>query len=240
MRTPGDEKAHVAGFCLTEGLVDAMDDIAAIAFCDGEDTHVATATLKPARLAQIGHLMDHRGFVSQTGCGICGKTVIDDLCRYAGPLSDGEPIDIERSYQCLVDLAGHQPLRGATRASHATVIYNADFAAIASAEDVGRHNALDKAIGKLFLTGRLGQAAFATLSSRISYEMVQKAVRAKIPILFSMSQPTALAVDLARKLRLTLACKIKKSPGLYVFTHAARLKGLRDHDEKEAPDADIQ
>jgi FdhD protein len=89
---------------------------------------------------------------------------------------------------------------------------------------VGRHNAVDKAIGKLFLKGDLSRAAVMILSSRVSYELVQKAGRGKIPVILSKSRPTSLAVSLALELNLTLACTSKES-GLLVFCGKHRLKG---------------
>ena len=91
-----------------------------------------------------------------------------------------------------------------------------------AAEDVGRHNALDKAIGKALLEETLDSAALAILSSRISYELVQKAARARIPAIFALSRPTALAVDLATQLNMTLATLVDDE-GLYVFCGAHRL-----------------
>ena len=114
-------------------------------------------------------------------------------------------------------------MREKTRASHAAVLYNADFEVLAVAEDVGRHNALDKAIGKVFLERKLDQVALVTLSSRISYELVQKAARARIPLILAISRPTALAVQLAAELNITLATLATDGPGLYVFCAGHRL-----------------
>jgi len=115
-----------------------------------------------------------------------------------------------------------QPLRKRTRATHAAVLYDTTFKCIAAAEDVGRHNALDKAIGKVFLNHRLDEATLLTLSSRISYELVQKAARARIPVIIAASRPTALALDLARNLNITLATQ-SKGEGLYIFCGEHRL-----------------
>jgi len=92
---------------------------------------------------------------------------------------------------------------------------------------VGRHNALDKAIGKVFLDHRLDKASLLILSSRISYELVQKAARARIPVILSFSRPTSLAVELASKLTMTLAC-LAKGSGLYIFCGENRLGGNQD------------
>ena len=89
-------------------------------------------------------------------------------------------------------------------------------------EDVGRHNALDKAVGRLVQQDRLHEAVVATLSSRVSYEMVQKAARAQIPIILAVSRPTQMALSLADPLGLTIAC-FDRREGLFIFTHPRRL-----------------
>ena len=222
MRTPGDEIALVAGFCLTEGIIDSAEDYISLAFCDGEDTNVVAVTLKPNRRDKISKILDRRGFISQTSCGLCGKEIIEDLFQIIKPLEDDVRIDSKKALSCLENIIDHQPLRKQTRAAHAAVLYSSQFEFLAAAEDVGRHNALDKVIGNVLLDGRLDQACLLILSSRISYELVQKAARARIPIILAISRPTALAVQLAAKLNITLAT-LADGPGLYIFCGAQRL-----------------
>ena len=152
----------------------------------------------------------------------CGKEVVEDLYQTIQPLTDDTRIDTTMALHCLDMLSAHQPLRKKTRASHAAALYNSNFELLSIAEDVGRHNALDKAIGKLFLKNNIHTASLLTLSSRISYELVQKAARARIPIILAISRPTSLAVELASKLNITLACLAKKS-GLCIFCGQHRL-----------------
>jgi len=222
MRTPGDEIPLAAGFCLTEGIIDTPEDYTSIAFCDGEDTNVIAVTLKPSRRHKISEILDRRGFISQSSCGLCGKEIVKDLFQLIKPLEDDIRLDVNKALSCLETITRHQPLRSQTRAAHAAVLYTAKFDFIAAAEDVGRHNALDKVIGKILLDRKLGQAALLTLSSRISYELVQKSARARIPIILAISRPTALAVKLAAELNITLA-SLADGPGLYVFCGAQRL-----------------
>ena len=222
MRTPGDEIPLAAGFCLTEGIIDTPEDYTSIAFCDGEDTNVIAVTLKPSRRHKISEILDRRGFISQSSCGLCGKEIVKDLFQLIKPLEDDIRIEANKALSCLETITRHQPLRSQTRAAHAAVLYNSKFDFLAAAEDVGRHNALDKVIGKIFLDRKLGQAAMLTLSSRISYELVQKAARARIPIILAISRPTALAVKLASELNITLA-SLADGPGLYVFCGEQRL-----------------
>ncbi len=225
MRTPGDEIELVAGFCLTEGIIDTPDDYKSLAFCDGEDTNTVAVALVPSRREEISQILDRRGFISQTSCGLCGKEIVKDLIQKIQPLKDNGRIDISRALTCLEKITRHQPLRQQTRAAHAAVLFDSDFELLASAEDVGRHNALDKVIGKVFLNNKLDQTALLVLSSRISFELVQKAARAGIAVILAISRPTALAVQLATELNITLATLSSDGPGLYVFCAAQRLFG---------------
>lgn len=225
MRTPGEEIPHAAGFCLAEGIVDTPEDFATLAACEGEASHVVTATLKPPRDTMVDDLVHRRVYISQTSCGICGKEIISDILQDIPPLQDDTLLDISKTALHLDALSRLQPLRQKTMSAHAAALFSTDFELLSLAEDVGRHNALDKAIGKLFLKGDLARATVIILSSRVSYELVQKAGRAKIPVILSKSRPTSMAVSLAEQLNLTLACTSKEA-GILVFCGKHRLKGL--------------
>jgi FdhD protein len=222
MRTPGDDPAHTAGFCLTEGLIDSPDDMVNLSICDEGDTNVVTVTLTPERRKRIADHLDRRGYISQTSCGICGKTIVEELMQLLEPIDDSISIGMQAAEQSLRTLEHHQPLRRSSAASHAALLFDAELKRLAVAEDVGRHNALDKAIGRLFLDGKLDQAKVAVMSSRISYELVQKAMRARIPILMGLSRPTSLALNLADQLNITIVAATKTT-GLLIFTHPERL-----------------
>jgi FdhD protein len=224
MRTPGEEIFHVAGFCLAEGLVDRREDFATLGYCEDMDPNVISVTLNPARKKDVSALLDRRGFISQTSCGICGKEMVKDLCQTLTPIQDETKIDLAQAIATAGHLGDHQELYERTRGSHAVIIFDSQFEILSLAEDVGRHNALDKAIGKLFMNGQLPKARLAVLSSRISYELVQKAARAQLPVLLSHSRPTALAVELGQSLNMTLACLDDES-GLLVFCGEKRLAG---------------
>ena len=228
MRTPGEEMAHVAGFCLAEGIVDSPDDITAIGFCDNSDTNVVTVTLKESKRKMVSQHLERRGFISQTSCGLCGKEIVEDLMQVIEPVNSTIKLDTWKAYKCLKNLSHHQPLRENTHASHAAALYSSDFELLTVAEDVGRHNALDKAIGKLFLEHQLQRAALLILSSRISYELVQKAARARIPVILAMSRPTSLALSLASELNITLANMGRKA-GLNIFCGEERLINREKH-----------
>lgn len=223
MRTPGEEVFHAAGFCLAEGIVDRPEDLAVVGHCQDMDPNVITITLQPDRKRKVASLLDRRGFVSQTSCGICGKEFIEDLQQIISPLRSKIEIRASQALHCIDQLRGHQTLYEKTRAAHAAILFDSNLNVLSFAEDVGRHNALDKAIGKAFMAKQLGQARLAALSSRISYELVQKAGRAQLPLLISVSRPTALAVDLAKSLNMTLAC-LGPDDSLLVFCGQERIK----------------
>jgi FdhD protein len=224
MRTPGEEIPHAAGLCFGEGIVDTPGDFATLASCEGDTTHVVTATLTPPRDAMADDLVKRRAYISQTSCGICGREIVSDLLEAIPPLQDNIRLDASKTLSHLDALSNLQPLRRKTLAAHAAALFSPDFELLSLSEDVGRHNALDKAIGKLFLKGDLDRAAVMILSSRVSYELVQKAGRAKIPVILSKSRPTTLAVSLATRWNLTLACASRET-GMLVFCGQHRLEG---------------
>jgi FdhD protein len=224
MRTPGEEIAHAAGFCLAEGLIDSLDDLGTVGYCaDAKEGNVMTVTLKPERRREVQGLLERRGFVSQTSCGICGKELIKDLCQVLKPNSDKTKLTAEQVASCAGSLPAHQGLYQSTGSSHCAVLFDRKGKVLAAGEDVGRHNALDKAIGKALTAGCLGDACLGVLSSRISYELVQKAARARLPILIALSRATTLAVELGRKMNMTLAWMSRKD-GIFVFCGEERLR----------------
>lgn len=222
MRTPGEEIPHAAGFCLGEGLVDSVNDFATIGFCRDIDPNVVDIRLKPERCEKVRDILERRGFVSQTSCGICGKELVKDLFQILIPAEDTIQIGMNQIPSCIDKLIRNQVYYQSTRGAHAVMILDSRLDKLSFAEDVGRHNALDKAIGKLLLDGHLTDAVIAVLSSRISYELVQKVARARIPVIVSKSRPTALAVDMGKRLNMTLVCTAKTSE-LIIFCGENRI-----------------
>lgn len=206
MRTPGEEKAHAAGTCLAEGLIDGPGDIRSMGYDPDLEPNEIDIWLTDERRHRIPDLLERKSFVSQTSCGICGKQMIKDLNQILKPAVNGMCVPVGRIFDCAAMLNKKQHYYPITRGSHAALIFDTRLDVISFAEDVGRHNALDKAVGKLLLDGDLDRAGLLVMSSRISYELVQKAARAKIAMIISKSRPTALAVEMARSLNMTLAC----------------------------------
>jgi FdhD protein len=211
MRTPGDEIAHAAGFCLSEGLVESPKDIVSIDFCSDLDENSVMVTLSDERKKLVSEQLERRGFLSQTSCGICGREMIEDLINNMKVVDEASEISYRQVLECVEKFSRHQEHYVRTRGTHAVMLFDSRLNVIIKAEDVGRHNAMDKSIGALFLGNRMPEVYLAVLSSRISFEMIQKAARAGIPILISMSHPTSMAVELGLKLNMTLVCLDKKS-----------------------------
>ena len=223
MRTPGDEIPHAAGFCLSEGIVDTLDDFKILPRYNHNNPNVVNVMLTKSRMDKISDTLDRKNYIKRTSCGMCGKELISELYHKISPVQNDTKIEINLLTECIDNLSKQQRLRYETKASHASAIYNKHYKLLSFAEDMGRHNALDKAIGKLFLDKKLSFASFLILSSRISYELVQKAAKARLPIIISISRPTSLAIELASKLDITLACLAPKS-GFYIYTGEYRLK----------------
>ncbi len=223
MRTPGEELFHAAGFCLGEGIADTPEDFLTVGYCRDLDPNVIEVRLRPERVEEVGDILARRSFVSQTSCGICGKELIEDLYQKLTPAPDGFTVEIGRIFDCITRLFEHQHYYPRTKGSHAALLLDEVLETVSFAEDVGRHNALDKAVGKAFMERRLSAARLLVMSSRISYELVQKASRAGLSMLLSKSRPTALAVAMGRALNLTIVSAFDRSD-IIVFCGEHRVR----------------
>jgi FdhD protein len=227
MRTPGDELPLAAGFCLSEGIIDKPDDIKALSFSDKSDVNEVNLLLNKSRKDIIFQIIEKFSLSYQKEFNISYSQIIRNHFQKFYPVKKEDiKLDFKNALNCLENLHLIQPLRKSTRSSHAAALYSSDFELLSVSEDVGRHNALDKSIGKLFIDNTLCKASLLILSSRISCELVQKAARAGIPVILAISRPTSHAVKLASQLNITIACLAEKS-GLYVFCGKSRLVYLK-------------
>jgi FdhD protein len=225
MRTPGDDAALAAGFCLAEGIIDGAGELGSIQTCEIENRNQVSVT-RVGRRASTG---PPRRAVPQTissSCGICGREMIDDIAQRLPQIPEGPHTSLEELLELGRRLQEAQQYFRPTGATHAAALFDDGRDMIAFAEDIGRHSALDKAIGNLLLSDRLGEASAAVLSGRCSFEMVQKAARAAIPIVASVSAPTALAVELGRRAGLTLVGFLRDE-SLTVYLNAGRIRDLQ-------------
>lgn len=220
MTTPADLEDFAYGFSLTEGIVEAADEIRGVALESGADGLRLLVDLAPGRLRE--HLARKRALSGRTGCGVCG---IEDLASL--PVADMREapairVTVAAVERALSALSDAQVLNHETRAVHAAAWVDLDGTLVAVREDVGRHTALDKLIGALMRAGRDPATGFVVITSRCSFEMVEKAARLGAAVIVAISAPTSLALARAREHDMTL-CAIARSDTLTVFCGGQRL-----------------
>ncbi len=206
MRTPGHEAELAAGFLLTEGLIDSVADIAEITFGDPA-THSQPDDEVTVRLSRPfdASLIAERHFVATASCGICGKASLDEVAIRCAPLPDGPVVDAATLLALPAHLRAAQATFDLTGGLHAAGRFDVTGQLLDLREDVGRHNALDKLIGAALLTGNAPlHDSIVLVSGRASFELVQKAAVAGVPVLCAVSAPSDLAVATAERLGVTL------------------------------------
>ncbi|OWY82544.1 formate dehydrogenase accessory sulfurtransferase FdhD [Rhodococcus sp. BUPNP1] len=231
MRTPGHDVDLVHGFLLAEGMIGSREDIAAVRYCDGVDEsgantyNVLDVALAPGVTIPEG--TGRRAFTTTSACGVCGKNSLDEVrTRTRYPLKDAGTTSIgTHTLTELPDtLRRHQQVFESTGGLHAAALFTPDGALLALREDVGRHNAVDKVIGWALTDNRVPLShSVLMVSGRASFELVQKAVMAGIPVLAAVSAPSSLAVDLAAESDLTLVGFLRGDT-MNVYTVPERIK----------------
>ena len=210
MRTPGDDVALAAGFLLTESIIRSATDIASAEPCgppapDSGNHNVIRVELGPDVRVDLGRLQRH--FYTTSSCGVCGKTSLDAL-RVGGcePLTGDTACFSKATLLSLPDrLRATQHTFTETGGLHAAAAFDVDGELIVTMEDVGRHNAVDKVVGRLLLDDRLPATGLGMMvSGRASFELMQKTLVAGMPLLAAVSAPSSLAVQLAREFDMTL------------------------------------
>jgi len=231
MRTPGDDIELAAGFLVSEAVIRSTGDIAEIKICDGTSCghadHDDMGNIADVALAAGIELAPgvRRNFMTTSACGICGKASIADICvlPHTPLAADTARFAPEMLAELPDRLREAQRVFSRTGGLHAAGLFSAEGGLIVIREDVGRHNAVDKVVGWALLDDRLPLAGCVLLvSGRASFELVQKAVLAGIPLLAAVSAPSSLAVDLAEEAGLTLVGFLR-GPSMNVYTGAHRL-----------------
>ncbi len=220
LATPTDLEDLALGFSLSEGILaerGELYDMESLAGPQGIELHLEVASSRFAALKER-----RRNLAGRTGCGLCGVESLDALARPLAPVPPHAALGVAAVATALAELPGWQGLRQLTGAVHAAAWVDADGHIRALREDVGRHNALDKLLGHLARTGADTRSGFVLVSSRASYEMVQKVAIRGIGCLVAVSAPTALAVKLATNAGLTLA-GFARGERLVVYSHPAGL-----------------
>ncbi len=214
MTTPSDLEDFVAGFSLTEGIIRGIDEIRSIVVTPQDEGIVATVELAPGRFRE--HLARRRNLSGRTACGLCGVETLTDLPTAQTACRADLPIAADAIARALAELDTHQQLNRLTRSVHAAAWCDRGGAILAVREDVGRHNALDKLIGARLRAGHDGNDGFMLVTSRASFEMVEKAAIFGAGTLVAISAPTSLAIERANALGLTLVC-IARADSATVF-----------------------
>ncbi|HEY6608205.1 MAG TPA: formate dehydrogenase accessory sulfurtransferase FdhD [Candidatus Limnocylindria bacterium] len=205
MRTPGNEDELAVGFLVSEGLI-RVADVVGVTYADPATTARPddSVTVNLANPLDVGSVAERRT-VATASCGICGKASIDDVVRRCDPLPDGPIVSAATILDLPDALRAAQETFEATGGLHAAGLFNADGSLIVLREDVGRHNALDKVIGERARAGALPlHGTILLLSGRVSFELVQKAAAAGIPILAAVGAPTDLAIATADGVGMTV------------------------------------
>ena len=207
MRTPENDFELAAGFLFTEGILTSKNQISSIKYCGklGQVKNTVRLDLQPNVKINFKNL--ERNFYTTSSCGVCGKSSIEAIATGACALAnkDFPKVSAEIIHQLPEKLTKFQTVFAQTGGLHAAALFNVDGKLIDLKEDIGRHNAVDKLIGVQFLADKLSLAdKILFLSGRASFELVQKAVMAQIPIIAAVGAPSSLAVEAAENFGVTL------------------------------------
>ncbi|MDE0685951.1 MAG: formate dehydrogenase accessory sulfurtransferase FdhD, partial [Candidatus Poribacteria bacterium] len=215
MRTPGHDFELAAGFLYTESLITSGDDIEIIAYCDEDVTETEDGSLSSLENivnVQLTEKLDldaqsgwQRNFHANASCGLCGKMTIESVRQQVSPLNSGFHINQAVLYQLNDRLRTAQSVFEKTGGLHAAGLFDETGELLIVREDIGRHNAVDKVIGQALLSDLVPLERYILMvSGRASFEIVQKALFARIPVVVAVSAASTLAVDLAQEGNLTL------------------------------------
>ncbi|MBI5812864.1 MAG: formate dehydrogenase accessory sulfurtransferase FdhD [Meiothermus silvanus] len=226
LRTPGNDFELAAGFLFGEGVIQRRSEIKRIAYCveEGQEQryNIVSVELRSPALPRLPTLERH--FFTTSACGLCGKASIESLsARGLSPVSGDSTISAKVLRELPEKLRKAQQLFDLTGGLHAAALFDLEGNLIALREDIGRHNAMDKLVGWALLEGKLPLAqCIVVVSGRASFELVQKALAAGIPIFASVSAPSNLAVDLAASFGMTLAGFLR-GERFNVYAHPERI-----------------
>lgn len=228
MRTPGDDFELAAGFLLGEGIIAGRDDIYDVSYCLDADVreeqyrNVVSVTVRPGLPIDLARI--ERNFYTTSSCGVCGKASLEALeMQSCVPLSSGLVVDPDVIRRLPDTLRAAQPVFRATGGLHAAGLFDARGNLVDLREDVGRHNALDKLIGRQVMIGKMPlDESVVVLSGRASFELLQKALMARIPVVATVGAPSSLAVALAQSFSITL-CGFVRDDGFNIYAGAERV-----------------
>ena len=221
MASPADLYDFGLGFSLSEGIIQSADDMGFMDVMDADQGLLVSMDIPEPAFREIADRRRH--LAGRSGCGLCGVESLEEAVPKLTAVEADIQIAPTAIYAAFDDLHNHQPEKAATGAIHAAAWCRPDGAIALVREDVGRHNALDKLIGAMAKEGCDFAGGFCLITSRCSYEMVQKAVKVGIPVVAAISAPTAMAVDMAHDNNLTLAAYTREKT-FTLFAHRHRIR----------------
>lgn len=226
MRTPGHDFELAVGFLFTEGMIKRSDDVRTVRYCQLPDSAEQQFNVVTVSLASpFDEALSRRGMVTSASCGICGTTSIEQLAQITSRIDlNTGPLMTPRMLTSLPDVIRKaQPTFDRTGGLHAAGLVDASGVAYCVREDIGRHNAVDKVIGKAVLDGKVPISKYAlVVSGRLSFEIIQKAAMAGIAFIAAVGAPSNLAVETAENLGITLVGFVRDGTA-NIYTHQHRI-----------------
>lgn len=228
MRTPGNDEELAVGFLFTEGIISAPEDVASVINCGANKrTNLPSNTVRVnlGKDARVDLKKLERNFYTTSSCGVCGKASLEILAAEVREIErkDFPQISTDVIHSLPEKLFQSQTVFAATGGLHAAALFDAEGELVCLREDVGRHNAVDKLIGRQFLDGKLPlEDKILMLSGRASFELAQKALMARIPIMAAVGAPSSLAVAAAREFGMTL-CGFVRDNRFNIYSGAKRI-----------------
>jgi len=229
MRLPGNDLNLVAGFCFTEGIIDSWDEVHSIGYCaEIPGNRRMVVRLNGGNDKKKPVHAQRNPFLSKSSCGVCGKSKAEEVYTSVQPVKRLNCIHLTEILQLRDLVETKQSVFALTGSTHAAAIFDAGKNLLAFSEDIGRHNAFDKAIGALVRAEKMSEAFLAIVSSRLSFEMVQKAGMVGVEILTGISGPTSMAVRMAEDLNITLIGFLREN-SMSIYTHPERILSSAYH-----------
>ncbi len=205
MRTPGNDMSLVRGLLHTEGIIKNQNYLPELKLKKDNNDGIVTVVELSIPKEELGEgYSNSRSLLSVSSCGICGRTELGDMSFKGKTIDNDDKINISLLNSLFEKMNTMQSDFHQSGGTHAAAVFSINGKLLCSMEDIGRHNAVDKVIGKLILLKTLDNATILTVSGRVSYEIIIKCFKAKIPFLAAVSAPSSLAVDFAKELGITL------------------------------------
>ena len=228
MRTPSDDLQLVRGLLHSEGVITDGAFIPDVILRKENKNGVVTVVDLSIPEEKINdESINSRSLLSVSSCGICGRKELEELAFMGKVIDKGRQISIFTIQKMFDRMNQKQKAFQRSGGSHAAAAFTLNGQLLSSKEDIGRHNAVDKVVGDLILNGELEHAAALTVSGRISYEIIIKAFKAKIPILCAVSAPSSLAVDYAKELGITLLAFCREDRAT-CYAHPERINSSQE------------